>query len=1470
MAMVLYDKAYKQKGFMRLGHFLKPRVLDAEKFEFPRNSVLHWVKISDKMEYITKDYAYFKNLPDAYVSTITDYTTSTKDGKYMEKQVNIEKLISENTKLNKTFDYLRPSSTKKKKETLLSIYNYSGMNLKYIYNPQPLLRYYRFKNSYSSILEYMFTNDVTRNKFLIIELPVKLLKRMEYEKYAKNLTNAYLDKFPTDESLMLLEFWKYIDINLHSTSIFSKIPINKTKDVNILFKYNNKFLWLTLNIILRSIKEFTRKFSLEEYNYTFSTEDLIMPKISPKPVEEFKKMFYVMLEQFIELPISTEAELAAEDDEENKTLAPVVNNKSVPVIQSVTPTSVSKPTNLTDMIAMLKEKNDIVNVYKSYNLSNDKDNDLEDTSFREELEKLDTQQELDEVDELSSAAQDKLTEENIDDINVNEQEDYITLLDQMLVENADSSTELINNIDDILNNKLDYGRVENNIENLRESKQITKAQAKSLKEAVEKQKKLKDPFKSKKDLTEILDDTKDNINITDEEVAITNTNVIFDSSYNKNITDVVRNKYVQDQYYKDIVRSVYSLQNSKFIIDKYEVKENEDPQGNTQDHNITIKTLDNKTHTVSIILPVINKNGTFTNNGMDYLMRWQRMDIPIKKIEPTIVKLQSYYGKFFIQKAKYARTNVGEYLRNTLNKLSKDNKDFGNLIFIPSKNEGVKLPQDYEHFARSTKYIEYKNYVFFFDYNKRTSLFKDLTTEGLSKIETKNSILVGRLNNVPIVMDELSRLYLYKDNKYNEIPDIYEILGINRLLEPVEFTHIKITNLFIPTVYLLCYYYGLNQLIKVLGTEVRYLKPRERVTIEKPCFVVKFKDVKLVITRDYGLSDMILGGLLNNNKLLITVNSTSFNKKEDITAIFTKLGYSNYIISEIGLLENLFVDPMTASVLKDHKYPTNFKGLLIKANELLLDDYKLNNNDIKTCTVKGYERIAGLMYNELMLAIRDYERKNIWTKAKISINPYAVFTRIQSDSTTTLIDNINPMAELKQREDVSYLGQFGFNKDAVKMESRAITPSEIGVISEAAKDNGDVGLTSYLSANPNIVNTRGEARELDTKDGVGAIFTPNALLMPFALADDPKRLTFSNIMASHVIPINNMRASYVRTGYEAIVAARASDKFVISAEAEGTVTKVTPSAVEVKYKDKTASYKIKNWTSKEESESCYTHIMKANVKQGDKVIKDDTLIYDTAFFEPDVFNPKRVIYKQGDMINVALMEEPATHEDSAALSVKVNNRLGTTVTKVHSIIIKATDNVFNIVRVGDKVQPSDILLSYSSAYLSQDKADKKVLELLKNISTSSPKAKVEGQISKILVKYNCELADMSKTLRDFVTDSDKKLKSETGYTGRVLNNNYAIKGSKLLPGEVEIKVYIVVNYGMGIGDKGVFSNQLKFTVGKIFENDITGEDGTPVEAKFSYRAISARIVNSCMLNGTTSMVMEKLQEQAVKLYFGNN
>lgn len=357
-------------------------------------------------------------------------------------------------------------------------------------------------------------------------------------------------------------------------------------------------------------------------------------------------------------------------------------------------------------------------------------------------------------------------------------------------------------------------------------------------------------------------------------------------------------------------------------------------------------------------------------------------------------------------------------------------------------------------------------------------------------------------------------------------------------------------------------------------------------------------------------------------------------------------------------------------------------------------------------------------------------------------------------------------------------------------------------------------------------------------------------------------------MVQHIVPTAGMVAPYILTGYETIVPIKAGGKFATIAKEDGTVKDLTKNNITVEYKSgKTESYRLYSWTSKEESGSCYTHEIVPNLEVGQKFLKDDTIAYDKLFFEPCIFSPRRVIYKQGALVNVMLSEDPQTYEDSMAMSTRLQSVLGTTMTKVKSIVIDKSATLSNLIQIGKATEPSTPLVTILTGELPAGVSDKDLKDILTDISKVTPKAKVQGKVSKILIYYNFDKEEASETVQSLIDYSDKILKQNYGYPGRV-TTGYSIAGKPLEEGKAEIKIYIDVKESMGTGDKCILGSQLKCTVGEVFEYDLVTESGDLIDAVFSNTSISARIVNSPNLIGTTSTLLKKLEEQCLKLYFG--
>ena len=1464
--MILYPVFYRKYGTRLLKDLVFPKVLDANTFEFPKDSMFYHFLVTDVPEYPSKDSFYFKKMKRVIIETHYEYTGQT-EGSFVRLTANMpNNLISDMARKEKRLIFRKVNQTTvlMQPDTLYDHY-YGCLNSFYRYNTNVMNKYYKYQNSIKTVVHDIVEGlskepdlKKARQRFLQIEIPDQLPTRMELDKYAKYMNSGYLKKLINYRYLNLLEFWKLFTPEYKENSAFNAIPVEYLHKIDIIFSIDNKLVVCNLGLLLSLVKPYNLNISSEDLKdehdislvsdseVDVSTEELkIKQKFSP---EMIRKLFYIFIYKI------------------GDTRSKLVN---VTVTMGATNIKVTKEkdddTDIIDLDKVLA--NDVVEkqIEKKEVIAKNKKEDVEEDDDSDSLVKK--LMEGDESDQIVMDYEDTL---NFDSVDVSE-----TLETKI-------GQKVFNDLNELYKDQDDYReKLEKEIELMKDTGLMSKTEALKYDIVIKNQKDLPDPYMAGKTggkivtLGETLDYSKDDLEIKPELAKIEDTPSVLDKSCNQNVNVAIKKDYLTNQYYKDLVRCIYAIQGKEVVIDSYQVAETNSLLGGLESHKIELKMLTGKKAKVEIILPKINPDGTFMVSNNTYVLRSLRAELMIRKINPNTVVLNTYYGKQFVKRAVYANADKGKeffkramfLFQNTSDMSALSPSDLGPNA---SENINVELPPQYGYIARYLNSFTYKEYSFLFHYHKRESILRE--GDSLDKIEKKDMVLVGTKGKDYLLLDMKNNLYRYANGQYLPEKSILEILDLNEADMPVEYATIQLMKDNLPVVLLLGYYLGLENLFKLLKVNFKELKTNERTgELTAKQYVVKFKDTKLVIDKTDDYRDLIFTGLTAYSKLLPEINFKSLNHKEGYAVLFNIFNIKVHIQTEIKMLETLFVDPISYTVLKRMGEPTTFKALLIRACELIYQEKYSHANDVQGSVLKGYERIPGLVYQTLIKSLKDYESTTYFSKGKFVYQPYSVMKLLQEDSTNVLINDNNPMATVKQLEDTSFIGLGGRGSTlSMNRETRIMHDSEIGIISEAVKDNGDVGTTVYLTANPNIKDIRGVINTTDQKDlKWSSVLSTPAMLSPFITKDDAKRAVFASIMQSHIIPINEMRAPIIRTGYEAIVPLKSTEKFVVNAVEEGRVLSVTKSNMVVEYKTKgKKTYRLQPWTSKEESGACYTHYMIPNLVPGEKFRKDDTLVYDNFFFEPDIFDPHRVIYKQGTMINVAIMDTQQTFEDSVAISSKISKRLGTHVTKVRDFTLDCTKEIYNMIEEGTEVSPKTPLFTIGDAALKGQDISKDTLKILETIQRSAPKAKYKGKVSKVRIIYNCDPKDMSSSLRKLVAISDEHMEKEFGYTGRV-TEAYSVKGKKLLNGTVEIKVYIQVDEDMSIGDKMILSNQLKCTVGEVFDYPITTSDGTEVEACFSYTGIAARIVVSAYLIGTTSTLMEKLQSNAVDMYFGN-
>jgi len=1033
---------------------------------------------------------------------------------------------------------------------------------------------------------------------------------------------------------------------------------------------------------------------------------------------------------------------------------------------------------------------------------------------------------------------------------------------------------------EIINPKRKDSDLEKDIEAIKESienishKPVKQKAKKALKELEELPNKEIEIDGKRIKLKEFLKIDKKELELREDEITLPDTKVIFDKDYLRNPVNALDEKYIKEIYHKDAIRTIVSFARAGFVPKKIDVKKEESVLGDSYIYDVEFVDLAGKTHKVSYKIPVVNPEGTFVLSGNTYRTRKVRVDAPIKKLSWNKVMLSSAYGKIFVEKAPLKKYDVGYKIKKYIAKMAED-KVFRNVVFGSVLTYDVDYPTEYSMLGRYVKSFFYRGDFFIFDYENRKHVAHSigLTDKDIETYEKDGRIFLGYTNKKePMFINKDNEVLVLTNKKFKTIGRLFEILEIDPSQFGEEYAFVKIVDTLVPVAILLIYEMGLKNLLDFLN--VKYTVD-EKAVKDKDVLSLKFSDKVLNIKLETDLQKMIIYSLIEYKKHYKHIPLETMEDNTSLTAFLMDIGYTINVITEIKTLGPLYVDPVTATILELMGEPTTFTGLLMRASEMLLNDSYKHPNDAEGFRIRGYDTIHSLTYKQIVTAIKKKMGEDFFSSGKVSINPYEIEKEMNTDSASVLVDDLNPVAYVKQKEDTTFIGlASGRKKESMSKSTRVFHPSDTGVISEAVKDSGDVGITAYMSASPLIKNLRGEKDKNRKPKFVNMISTPG-MLMPFTTHDDGKRANFTQIQMAHLVPIEGSQVFPVRTGYDTLLAYKLPKKYIGFAKDKGVVTNVTKNEVTVKYDNgEKESFPLTEWFSKEESFSTFKFELVPNVKKGDKVEKGQILTYCKQWFEPDMFDSKRVTFKQGIVVKTALQEIMETYEDSCTVTNRLVDKLTIKPVKARSIIITKDDRISNPLLPGDEVEPSTVLLTILGNIegIEDKELTKEELELLQNFVRETPKAKYEGTIVKVKVFYNCKKSELNRTIKKLIEKvGDEYVDLNTGkkFTGEV-NSSYSIKGRPLQEGEVEIKYYIETKDKPTTGDKFVFGNQLKTTIGEVFDYPIKTEKGEDVDALFSTKSIAARIVTSFMITGTTTTLLRKVTENAVALYFGED
>lgn len=478
--------------------------------------------------------------------------------------------------------------------------------------------------------------------------------------------------------------------------------------------------------------------------------------------------------------------------------------------------------------------------------------------------------------------------------------------------------------------------------------------------------------------------------------------------------------------------------------------------------------------------------------------------LPIRKVSPSKVALTSYYSKMFVERSERRSANYGNWLVNNVRNigLNADNNRITDVKLANVFNHEQMQPRVISTLATTFSSFESGDYKFIFDSTSEEltvseSVAKHFTDEGLYPIgKTKDKLLVADTHSVIYSCDPKTGKGL------TELGLIEDLIGLDISSRPTEYAEIGIMGKSLPIGFVLAKILGLGNLLETIQAKYRRAPVGSSLNINDNEYGIRFSDEVLIFQRGDAKVDLIMAGFNRYHRDIKRYSVYQFDKADVYDVVMERNELGPRFVREIGLLNQLWVDHITRDILIEMGEPTDLFGLLIRAVEMLTYDQHPAIMDMAYMRDKGYERIAGNMYTEISRAIRSYKSRPMTKLAAVDLNPQAVWLGLMQDPAKKLVEDSNPIHNLKEKEEVIFGGIGGRSSRTMTAPNRKYHRSNLGVVSEATVDNEGVATTTFLTADPNYTTVRGLSRRIDASEGPANFVSTSMLVSPAADRDD--------------------------------------------------------------------------------------------------------------------------------------------------------------------------------------------------------------------------------------------------------------------------------------------------------------------------------------------------------------------------------
>lgn len=939
---------------------------------------------------------------------------------------------------------------------------------------------------------------------------------------------------------------------------------------------------------------------------------------------------------------------------------------------------------------------------------------------------------------------------------------------------------------------------------------------------------------------------------------------ILDQSMLQNRAAVMRKNYVNKGLLeKDIMQCVLGIQNAGVCLTDFRHEVITNVAGSYDVFTIQMHPVDGAQSTRQVRIPRVDKDGMFMADEVKYHLQMQRMELPIRKINERQVALTSYYDtKLMISRSERAVDDYSNWLIKQIQINARAKKLVVRAGNVNDKT--MKTPRLYSMLARRFQDIKVLDPEMTFDFNYHHLVEQHPEFKEYNKLD---KFLVGVKGKNPIWIDDFGNVFVGQEEKGT----LENLLGIDTRKAPLEHAVVNIRGYEFPIGVVLCYYFGIDKLLKIIKATTRSVPMGNRPNLTQDEYALAFNDEYLIFNRRERLTTLIFGGMVGLNNMA-NFSRVDLNNKGVWVPLMGDPKVKPMHFKEMKNIFDLFIDPITKKELARMGYSVTLHYLLIDAVKLLMTDYTRHEVELEEQRIVGYERFAGQIYGELCRSIRQYRNKGGDRRHTVDLNPEGVILGIITDTSVNSVEEVSPFHQGKDQEELTFGGNRGRNEISMVKRTRGQLKSYRGVVSEANKDSGKVGFITYTTSDPSIADYRGniDLRAKPTNTGLMSVI---GNLQYGGTIDSPQRTSFASIQASQAVSAQNYTPNILRTGYDNVLAHRTTELYSKVAQQDGKVTSVTKDALTVTYKDGTTDAYPLGLVIGTASGEYHRHTRVTDMKEGDTFKAGEVLGWDDQWFLRDPFCKGQVTVKVGRMVRIALVEDQGVFEDSLEISSDFAEECITPYLKAKAFLVSVEQAIAMKAKVGDDVDYDTILCDVEDAHVADIEDAPADMGGIMKFGTRQVKSHHHGKIVDIEVKYNAQYEEMSPSIRELVVKSDKERArlakiTNSGIVNGNISSNLSVKKQSIMPGKVKIVVYIEALDASVTADKYVIGNQMKGTVGNIMHRILTTRDGRAIQVKFSFKSLFNRMVLSLRNKLTANELVIHVTRRAVDIYRG--